>query len=294
MPDILLPGQAVHAPLGADQTGLPTKPGAGPTLVGTQAANCYMDTFHDQHRFSGDFRFTRGRPWCGSRARSAISGYPDGFGGEPQPGEYIATGPEDARFMPTQTREDRLASFKTAWDAPWMPKIKYFEYQWRAKRINIRYDRMKADFILSRNRYYQAANRIAAQFGRPGVVYPALPDMAVTDIVGFYDTREDPRIIDAATAGDQWLLFGLGDVNVALAKLIGSWTDTLGFVSMPVAPTNVADPAAVTEIATAPEGKDLEALIAKAIEAHEAKKKAATAERLRIGREKAAAKRAAH
>lgn len=271
MPEILVPGQLVGPP-GADVTGLPTKPGAGPTLVGTQAANRYIDTFHDQHRLSSDPRFKQGRPWCGSRERAANRGYPDGFLGELQQGEYVATGPENALFTPTQTREDRLASFASAWDAPWMPKIKYFEFQWRAKRITIRYDRMKADYNLSRQRFYIAANKVAAQLGRQGVVYPQLPDMSVTAIVGEFDTREDPRIVDAAMSGDQWLLFGVGDVNVELARLLALWTDGMGFTAVP-ARAPEARPDVVEQIATAAPA-DLEAIIARAIEAHEARKKA--------------------
>lgn len=290
MPDILLPGDSVRTPLGADQTGLPTKPGSSPTIVGTQSANRYADTFFDQHRYSGDPRFTRGRPWCGSRERAANRGYPEGFLGDLQPGEYIATGPDNALFVATQTREDRLASFRTAWDAPWMPKIPYFEFQWRAKRISIRYDRMKADFIRSRQQYYRAANRTAAQLGRRGVNFGEIPDMAVTDLVGFFDTREDPRIVDAAVSGDQWLLFGVGDVNVELAKLLQSWTDAVGYVSIPTAQPVVADPVLIDKIATALP-QDLGAIIAAAIEAHEAKKKADLVAKMAAGKAKAAVAR---
>ncbi len=238
---------------------VPMTPSKGPgvkSLIGSQAGNRYTDTFHDQHRFSQDARrpwLSNGRPWCGPREMAAIKGNPDGFLGSLQPGEYVATGPDDNRHIPTQTPEDRMESFRRAWSAPWSPEDKYFEFHWRIKRIQIRYDRVSSDYTMEYRNYYRAANKIAVQKGWAELPLGVAPTFQIVSALGDLNPMHSPRLPTAAQAGDLWVLGFSPEVNTELANLLNVVTDSFDASVFTRAVPIVAPVARVEEVLATPD-----------------------------------------
>jgi hypothetical protein len=218
----------------------PSKPLVIPDGQLSQGANRYIDTFTDQHRLP---RFPEGRPWCGWRELAADRFKPNGFvGGDLQPGNH----------------EDPWGS---AWDAPWIPEFKYFDFNYKASKISIRYDRVISEDTLARKNYYAAANKIAARNEWPEVAWGSIPRETIIDVLG--PMPRDPRLGQAAQAGDRWLL---GDqtveVNPILAKILGISNVADGLRATPL---DLATPIVSVEELLAAQGKQLDLLIAEAV-----------------------------
>lgn len=184
---------------------MPTKPTTTISTVGSQRDRRYLDTFFDQHKSP---RFPGGRPWWGTREFAANQGDKDGFvGGELTPGRHVEPG------------EDPKLAWADAWEAPWVPEFKYFEFNYLRNRINIRYDRVIGDDTIGLNNYYDAATRICYEKQWPVVEYGAVPPHAILALLG--PVPRSPKIAQAAQAGDPWLIGSSQEPNEELAKLLG-------------------------------------------------------------------------
>lgn len=196
----------------------PSKPTVEISTVGSQKDSRYLDTFYDQHRFSP--KFPEGRPWHGYREFAANKPDRDGFvGGDLFPGRHA------------EDMEDRKAAWETAWQAPWTPEYKYFEFNYARNKITIRYDRVFGDDKTAQDNYYKAAAKLSGANGWGAVQYGITPNYQITAVIG--DPPRSPKIAQAAQAGDPWLLGFSEEVNEELAQLIGLTQEGLTLVAQP-------------------------------------------------------------
>lgn len=246
----------------------PSKPETPVLSIAHQASRRYPDTFFDRHIHRE--KAIRGRPFWGFREFSAVQGRPDGFvGGDVNPGECVF---DDAGHI------DRHASLMAAWDAPILPEVKYFDFDYRRQRITIRYDKWKRDLVEAEAKYFEAAARTAASLRTAQVYYRGpgtgrTPDFEITAIVGM--PSPSPKIPDALQGGDAWGLGFSDDVNVELAKMLG-----MNELGMKIRNYYLfADEPALTPAAVlaAPSAADLDRLINEAVERRMAAKEAQTA-----------------
>lgn len=255
---------------------MPLKPSSqGAAPLGSQAGQRYFATVYDQHKSA---RFPNGRPWWGSRELAANKGQLDGFCTTLSCGEFVFSLTDDRGF-PVQSEEDRLASLASAWSAPWLPpqnggKRSYYEINYRLMRVQLRYDILLRDLTDARLRYYEAANKIALEKGWPEVEIGSVPRFAIRVSIGDLKPEEDPRLPQAAQAGDPWLLGASQEVNEELAQVLG--LSRRGLVRPVAAPAPVATPDQVLTMTP----QQVQQMIADAIATHEAAKKDAGRQRI--------------
>jgi hypothetical protein len=186
----------------------PQKPEA-PSIRGasSQRDKRYIDTFYDQHKHPT--KAPEGRPWHGYREFAANQGDRDGFCTELSTGRHVAEG------------ENPAAAWATVWHAPWYPEQtpKFFEFNYLRNTLTIRYDAIQGHDRQGYDRHYEAAMKIAAENSWPEVEYGGVLRRGIEAIIGRWP--RDPRIAQAAQAGDPWLLGFSSEVNTELAKLLG-------------------------------------------------------------------------
>jgi hypothetical protein len=158
--------------------------------------------YYDQHRSP---KFPDGRPWWSySVERPALQ-------------EGIKT---DMRAMPVgELNAD-------GWEAPWYPEQKYFRYSQGVLqdfRVRIDYVAMKNDYTAATRTYYERAVKEAATLSMPLPTYNSVIPWELQQVVG--PAPKSPKIPEAAMAGDLWLLFGEGDENEELARLLTMGTE---------------------------------------------------------------------
>lgn len=231
---------------------MPTKPtlhrAGGALVIGSQADTRYLDTYFDGHIWTrGGRLFPNGRPWTGYREFSAEKGRPDGFvTAELMRGEHV--------------ENDREATLASAWDAPWAPESRYFEFDHQRKRIKLRYDKVIGDLTFAQNTYYKAAAKISNQNGWQETGFGQLPRFQITALIG--DPPQSPRIPQAAQAGDPWLLGFDDEANPELARLLGVSSIADGMFNGTIARREaVVQPSTVLSMTA----DDLEAKIAAAV-----------------------------
>lgn len=252
-----------------------TKPTVGITTVGRQRDRRYLDTFHDNHRWS---RFPLGRPWFGDRELAANREnnprVQDGF--------CTAELQRGTHFDPAihQSKEE---AWKDIWNAPWYPEQRFFHFDYPRKRIVIQYVPMIAEDTKYYDAYYDAAAKIAYEKSWAPIEYGAVVPRQIVAIL----TRppRSPKIAQAAQAGDPWLIGATDEVNEELAMLLG--LSRRGFVQpKPAQQIGEVPPDAVLSMSAS----DLQKLIAEGVrvemerQANERKAKMAN---VRAGRGKA-------
>lgn len=217
---------------------MPTKPTNDVKSIKSQADRRKLDTFHDQHRYGT--LFPDGRPWCGYREKPSEAGEEAGFcGADLQPG-------------------DHLNPMASSWEAPWVPDIRYFDFEYYRRRITIRYDRVLADDRVAYQKHYDAAAVIAFQKGWdvPEIGRPL--SFAIHAVLG--DTPRSPKVAEAAKAGHPWLLGFSKDVDETLAAYLNMSRKGFAMTTPPV-PTILS----AESILTAKDAPDLDERIAMAV-----------------------------
>jgi len=196
---------------------IPSKPiTKGASGIGSQRDRRFTDTFHDRHKHPT--RFPNGRPFTGEReftsgtSEESISA---GFlSSDLACGEYFCEDPREG-----QTLQERADSLASAWNAPWLPKSKYFKFNYRQKLITLDYVRGEADEKASLDKYYRAAAKLAGANGWGEIKYGVTPGYQVTAIL------DEPTpflpVWQAARAGDPWLLGFVDEPNERLASVLG-------------------------------------------------------------------------
>lgn len=203
-------------PINQQVLNTPSKPtDTGAATGRSQKDRRYNDTFFDQHRTAIGGRFPNGRPWCGPRElaanREAVPPPPDGFViPDLMRGEYVETD------VPGIC--DRAATFASVWDAPWTPLPKFFRFNYTKKRITFDYERMRVEENNAIDEYYQAAAILGAEFNVK-VEYRVLPSFQITARLG--KPSKYLPVVEAAMAGDPWLLGFIDEPNMDLAKILG-------------------------------------------------------------------------
>lgn len=207
---LALPGRAAHSTGAPDGYNLPSKP--SPKTDGaanTQAGRRFTDTFFDIHRST---RFPKGRPWTGEREYAANPDKGD------QPGFVTSDLAQGEHVVNDAGVNDRAATFRSVWTAPWIPYPKYFRFNYRRKLITFDYQRGLQDEQMAFDRYYEAAALLGAGLNIR-VDYGRVPSFQITAKLG-YPTRFVP-VFRAAMAGDPWLLGHIDEPNVELAHVLG-------------------------------------------------------------------------
>jgi hypothetical protein len=282
-------------------TALPSKPterGASTTV--SQRDRRWTDTFFDDYRHP---RFPNGRPFTGEREfKSGVSEQSVTAGflqSDLQCGEYFCEAPDMG-----QTAQERQLTLDSAWSAPFLLPggKKYMNFNYAKKRIVWRYDAYIADERSALARLWEAC---ALAAGQGELVDPAQPDALAFRLRKVFGNPRSflnkIRIAQACQAGDPWIMGAVNTPNEELAKLLGLGTvQYLGSmqdfgdsqyvaVQRPAAPEALLKPEAVTGMSAA----QVAQVVADAIAAHEAQKKAAHAEKSRLGKERAKSKGAA-
>lgn len=162
----------------------------------TNGNHRWLETVYDQHRSS---RFPGGRPWWGWTEIPAQAGNLPDFCMEIVPGDHNA--PENS-----------------SWEAPWMPGPQYLKPNVRARQLIIKYDLIKTEYQSAGRVYYEKATTIAY---KKGWAMPALGEpmpYALEYLLG--KPPISAKVVDAALAGDPWLLGFDPEPNYALQDLI--------------------------------------------------------------------------
>jgi hypothetical protein len=194
---------------------LPSKPPTqGATKTGSQRDRRFTDTFFDNCKSA---RFPRGRPWTGEREYAATPelGHQPGFiTSDLQRGEFFCENQTVG-----QTREERQQTLASAWNAPWIPYAKYFQFHYQRKLITFDLARNEGDEKQSLDKYYRAAAKLSGANGWGAVKFNEMPTYQVTSILG--EPTIYLPIVQAARAGDPWLLGHIDEPNERLAKILG-------------------------------------------------------------------------
>jgi hypothetical protein len=159
--------------------------------------------FHDQHRSE---QYPDGRPWWGVTERAAI-----------QDGD-----------TPTAALPGVVGDLNVdGWEAPWYPEQKYFNYAPSGRmlefRLRIEYGRMRTDYTAATRAYYERAVKKAAALKMSLPTYNSVIPWELQQVVG--PAPKSPKIPEAALAGDRWLLFGEGEENEVLHRLLTMGTE---------------------------------------------------------------------
>lgn len=262
----------------------PSKPiTRGAATSGSQRDRRFADTFHDTYRHP---RFPNGRPFTGQRefqsgaeTESINAGF---LQSDLQCGEYFCDNPEQG-----QTPEERQLSLASVWVAPWLPPggKKYMQFNYRKKLITFDYIRGENDERNALRTYYLAAAKLSAANGWGEVKPDVVPSYQITAVMGM-PTPFLP-IWQAARAGDPWLMGAVDEPNERLAKILGlgdvQYLGDVGFgdAEYIAVPERKAPQPPVTpeQIMSVPMDQ-VAAMIAAAIEQHEAKRKQEAATRM--------------
>ena len=258
---------------------VPTKPterGASTTI--SQRDRRWTDTFFDDYRHA---RFPNGRPFTGEREfKSGVSeqSLTAGFlQSDLSCGEFFCENPAMG-----QTPEERQRTLASAWVAPWLPPggKKYMHFNYAKSRITWRFDAFINDERNALERFWEAC---AVAAGQGEVVDPERPDalaFRLRKVFGSPRTYLNKiRLAQACQAGDPWIMGAVDTPNEELAKLLGfqpirymggAQMGDAAYVTVPA--QKAPEPLVTPDQALA--APDINALIAAAIEAHEAKKKA--------------------
>lgn len=268
---------------------VPSKPVVkGASGVGSQRDRRFSDTFYDTHRHPT--RFPNGRPFTGEREFKSGTSEPSESAGFISPdlscGAYFCENPREG-----QTLQERADSLATAWHAPWIPRAKYFRFNYRNKRVSFAYQNMISDERAGLERYWQAAAKIA---GENDVIDPAHPDKVpfrIRTLIGTPRTYMGQiRLAEAAMSGDPWLLGFVDEPNEELAQILGL---NLKYVAGARSGDSeyVAVPQTQERSVTTPEKvlatpqEDLAAMVAAAVAAAFQAKDAERAEKMRQAKE---------
>jgi len=206
----------------------------------------YTHTIYDQH---ASRRFQRGRPWWGTREYvndlDRKRGAEDGYIGMLNPGDH--TDP-----------------WNSSWIAPWLPEqvisatpgpgIVFYRIDYKKDRLTwlyqaiIEYDRRMMED------YYSACAKIAAGNGWKAPEQVGDPvSFQITAVLGH--PGEDPRIPQAAMAGDPWLLGETEEQNDVLAKMLNMANVWRAQPAPAVTPQQVLHPGT----------QDIQAMVAEAV-----------------------------
>jgi hypothetical protein len=231
---------------------MPTKPTIGITTTGSQRDRRFLDTFHDQHKSQ---RFPVGRPWTGYREYAANPelGHQPGF------------------VTAELTQGNHEDPFGSNWTAPWIPEFNggrtgFYEFDYLRKRITIRYDHVLGHDVAAWNAYFDAAAKIAAANGWGEIAFGLTPKFQITSVLG--TPPRNPKIAQAAMAGDPWLLGFHDEPNSELAKLLGISTRGLVMQTPTVAPK--VTPEAVMAASPADLATMISEIVAKTLAAQQA------------------------
>lgn len=289
------------APANVQMPTKPTERGASTTV--SQRDRRWTDTFFDDHRHPT--KFPNGRPFTGEREfKSGVSEQSVSAGflqSDLQPGEYFCENPDMG-----QTAIERQMTLDSAWSAPFLLPggKKYMEFNYAKKRIRWRYD---AFITHERNALDQFWEACALAAGPGETVDPSRPDalaFRLRKVFGNPRTFTNKiRLAQACQAGDPWILGMVPEPNEELVKLIGfqpvsylggAQMGDAAFVTTPsqAAPAPLLKPEAVVGFSAEQVQKMIADALAADKAAEQARKKE-VAERLKKGREKAAAKRTA-
>lgn len=265
----------------------PSKPlNRGAATSGSQRDRRFPDTFFDTYKHP---RFPKGRPFTGQRefqsgaeTESINAGF---LQSDLQCGEYFCENPEMG-----QTPEERAMTLASAWVAPWLPPggKKYMQFNYRRKIITFDYVRGENDERNALQTYYLAAAKTAAANGWGEVRPNVIPTYQITAVMGL-----PPALLpvwQAARAGDPWLMGAVDEPNEKLAKILGygevQYLGGIGFgdaefVTVPErkAPEPLVKPEQILSVPM----DQVAAMIAAALEKHEADKKAAHAAKVKAG-----------
>lgn len=247
----------------------PSKPSDRDGLVtGGQAKRRYQDTFFDIHQSS---RFPRGRPWTGPRELASMphDRHPDPFcGGDLQQGEYV---------VDDYGNVDRAATFRSTWQAPWVPLKRYFVFVYERKLIRFNYRQFRLDEERGLNDYFRGAAKLGVGLNIR-VEKGQVPHFQITELLGMPSRMLE--IADAALAGDPWLLGHIDEPNPKLAEILGLSVDGLPLPAQP------APPLSVEQVLQAPQ-ESLDELVARKVAEVLAAQKAEHARKSVEGRAKA-------
>lgn len=273
---------APHLPLTT-----PSKPvNNGAASTGSQRDRRFTDTFFDNYKHS---RFPKGRPFCGQRefqsgaeTESIAAGF---LQSDLQCGEYFCENPEMG-----QTPQERALTLASVWIAPWLPPggKKYMQFNYRRKSIAFDYIRGENDERNAIKMYYLAAAKMAAANGWGEVKPNVVPSYQITAVMGM--PSPFLPIWQAARAGDPWLMGAVDEPNEKLAKILGlgdvQYLGEVGFGDaefVAVPDRKASEPLLTPDKILAVPMDQVAAMIAAALEKHEADKKAAHAEKVKAG-----------
>lgn len=277
------------APIALPMPSKPHERGASTTI--SQRDRRWTDTFFDDYRHAA---FPNGRPFTGEREyKSGVSeqSVTAGFlSSDLMCGEYVCESLEQG-----QTEQERQLTLASAWDAPFLLPggKKYMQFNYAKKRIQWRYDAFIADERTALGRYWDAAAKAA---GESDIIDPSRPDAVpfrIRTLLGSPRQYTNKiRLAQACQAGDPWVMGAVKTPNEELAKLLGFGTvqylggAILGDAAYVSVPTGAAPtPAATPEQVLAVPMEQVQQMIADALAAHDAKKKAEHAAKSRAGKQ---------
>lgn len=179
------------------------KPETSVHSVNSQAANRWVVTVYDQHKCP---RFPRGRPFWGYV-------------------EYPAEKQMDALFVQEMMPGDTNDPMNSSWGAPWMPPQTIAATGRSTFRLNMKRDQLTwnygtviSDDTIALQNYYEAAAKIAYQKGWDAPNFGQAVSFQILTILGY--PPRSPKIAEAASAGDPWILGFTDQVNEELAQLL--------------------------------------------------------------------------
>lgn len=266
---------------------MPSKPrDTGASTTGSQRDRRWTDTFFDDYRHP---RFPNGRPFTGEREfKSGVSEQSVSAGflqSDLQCGEYFCENPAQG-----QTAQERQMTLDSAWVAPFLLPggKKYMSFNYDKKRISWRYTAFIADETAELGKYWLAAAKMAGEGEDFGPERPDKLPFRIRALMGSPRVYLNKiRLAQACMAGDPWIMGAVTTPNEELVKLLGLGTvQYVGgvqfgdseYVSVPTA--KPAEPLATPEQVLSVPMNQVQEMIAAALAAHEAQKKADAASRM--------------
>ena len=160
--------------------------------------------FYDQHK-SKDY--PDGRCWWGYTETPADPTQPRGVVGELQP------------VVADMNLGDGI--MVKGWEAPWIPEAKYVNMaagMLAGNRFKLDYSRMIVDYAAANEKYYRLAASTAGARNWPAPKMYGQVDFQLRAIVG--DPPKSPKVPEAASAGDPWILGFEKRPNERLKKIL--------------------------------------------------------------------------
>lgn len=205
---------------------MPTKPTVAIQTSNTQAKNRKIVTLRDTHRSA---RFPEGRPWWGFAEKPAETGMPWGLVGCLNPGNHERP-------------------FEDAWEAPWLPDVKWMKPNVETGKVEILYVAMAAEYTNATRKYYEQCAEVAHENKWVAPAFGGPVDSRFRAVVG-RDVPQSPKIPQAALAGDPWLLGATTEINEGLARILKATTFGGGVHVMEDAPVPEALSLTPTDLA---------------------------------------------